>query len=367
MSADPLTVIQNRLDDEAIPIQWLANMNPILSGLWRIKDLFPAIGLVCTYGASSSGKTFLIVDIVCHIAAGLNWGERRTKQGVVIYIAAEAPSSLINRLTLWRDLRAGGADVPLGVFPRTFNLRDPNADLPLLTQWLSTIVSERGPIAAIVVDTLARVMGGGDENATQDMGALISTCDQIRDRFQTLVVLVHHAGKDLSAGARGSSSLRAGVDTEIEVTANGEWHKATWKKQRDGIDGFAYEFKLSPHVIGKDEEGEAVTTCVIDELRFVGEDKPRQKKLTNPERIALDAMHHLLDSATRIASADAMQHGARSLQTIVDKNALRQLCYQRDISDSGSDAKKKAFDRAMKGLQAKRKVNAFGDELWLAD
>ena len=90
---DEVVAIQTRLDDEVMPIEWLSDITPTLSGSWRIKGLLPRTGLACIFGASGSGKTFLALDIACHIATGMSWGERKTAQGVVIYIAAESPAS----------------------------------------------------------------------------------------------------------------------------------------------------------------------------------------------------------------------------------------------------------------------------------
>ena len=367
MSDDRIVGIQSRLDREVMPVQWLSDIKPNLTGAWRIKGLLPRAGLACIFGASGSGKTFIALDIACHIATGKYWGERKTEEGVVIYIAAESPASLNNRAALWRDQNAPDADLPFGIIPRSLNLRDPYVDLPPLIELLTTIEKEHGPIGAVVIDTLARVMAGGDENAAQDMGSLITTCDKIKETFRTLVVLIHHTGKDLAAGARGSSSLRAGVDTEIEVTDNDGWHRASWEKQRDGMSGFYYEFKLEPHILGQDEDGEDVTSCLVVDLQYVDEQKTKPKKLSNPERIALDALNELLNKATRVASNEAMNVGAKVGQTIATKQEWRQLCYDRAISDSGPEAKKKAFKRAVEGLQAKGKVQAYQDEVWLAD
>jgi AAA domain len=366
MSDENVTDIGVRLDREVMPIEWLSDIKPNLTGAWRIKGLLPRTGLACIYGASGSGKTFLALDIACHIATGKAWGDRKTDQGVVIYIAAESPASLNNRASLWRDANAD-TDIPLGIIPRTLNLKDANADLPLLIEWLTAIEKEHGPIAAIVVDTLARSMGGGDENLAKDMGGVIASCDKLREAFKTLVVLVHHTGKNEAAGARGSSSLRAGVDTEIEVTDNDGWHRASWEKQRDGPIGFYYEFKLEPHVIGEDEDGDEVTSCLVVDLKYVGEKQKKATRISPAQKVALDALSDLLDQPCNIASNEAMGTGAKVGQTVGSVDAWRQLCYDRDVSDKTQGAKQKAFKRTVEGLQAKHKVQVYQDEVWLAD
>ena len=61
-------------------------------------------------------------------------------------------------------------------------------------------------------------MPGSDENASKDMGLVIEQCDRLRETFQCLVMPVHHTGKDVARGMRGSSSLDGAVDCAIQVT-----------------------------------------------------------------------------------------------------------------------------------------------------
>src|SRR5690606_13091125 len=85
----------------------------------------------------------------------------------------------------------------------------------------------------IVIDTLARSIVGVDENSAKDMGGVIKHLDQLRRATGSTILLVHHTGKDASAGARGSSALRAAMDTELEVTAAGQLMTLKVKKQRE--------------------------------------------------------------------------------------------------------------------------------------
>ena len=53
----------------------------------------------------------------------------------------------------------------------------------------------------IEIDTLSRIMAGGDENNAADMTALIRNIDTLRAATGAHVVLVHHTGKDTARGA----------------------------------------------------------------------------------------------------------------------------------------------------------------------
>ena len=56
--------------------------------------------------------------------------------------------------------------------------------------------------ALIVVDTLARSMGAGDENTAKDIAMFIRNCDLLRQSTGAHVMLIHHTGKDEGRGAR---------------------------------------------------------------------------------------------------------------------------------------------------------------------
>ena len=72
-------------------------------------------------------------------------------------------------------------------------------------------------IKLIVVDTLARSFGGGNENAPQDMGEFINSCDELMHEFGATVLIVHHVGKDAQSGARGHSSFFGALDTSMTI------------------------------------------------------------------------------------------------------------------------------------------------------
>ena len=95
------------------------------------------------------------------------------------------------------------------------------------------------------------------------MGALIGACDAIRAELACTVILIHHAGKDTTKGARGHSSLRAAVDTEIEVTGLVNPRLATVRKQRDLPSGDVFAFDLEVVDLGTDKETyDPISACV---------------------------------------------------------------------------------------------------------
>lgn len=227
---------------------------------WIIKGIVPRAGLAVIYGASGSGKTFLTLDMVAAVVRGLPWRDAVSKQGRAVYVVAEGASGFRNRLEAYCEFH--------GVDPSQFDI-GVIADAPNLlakddVRDLIKALIAFGTVDLIVIDTYARAMAGGNENDAKDVGQAVAHCDIIHRKTGALVVLVHHSGKDATRGARGSGALRAAADLEIEVTKTNEFRAATITKQKDGEDGQEFRFKLAEVVIGEDEDGEAITSCVIE-------------------------------------------------------------------------------------------------------
>lgn len=136
------------------------------------------------------------------------------------------------------------------------DLLHPNADLRPL---IAAIAALEVPVGLVVIDTLARALAGGDENASTDMGALVNHLDVLRKASGAHLLAVHHSGKDALKGARGWSGLRAATDTEIEI-AEGQ---ITVMKQRDLDREWTAAFFLDVVELGRDAEGDPVTSCTI--------------------------------------------------------------------------------------------------------
>lgn len=247
------------------------------------------------YGDSNTGKSFLVLDMAAHVSLGLPWFGRQVKRGAVLYLAAESPKSIQNRSRALADKLGTPLD-NLFITDCPVDIFDENGDTKAIVDTTKAIERSFGvQIVLIVVDTLARAMGGGDENATKDMGVLVQHSDMIKDRTDAHIMFIHHTGKDQSRGARGSSALRAATDTEIEVSdpANGGPKEFKVTKQRD-LDGKGevYGFTLTKVNLGLSNFGALLTTCYVEEAQPAKADP--MSKLKDGEREILDLIRDSL-------------------------------------------------------------------------
>jgi hypothetical protein len=277
---------------DRLPLRFFSDLGSIAPPDRLVRKLLGTTALALVYGPPACGKTFMATDLGLHIALGRGWFGRSVTPGAVIYVAGEGVAGINNRLAGFKARHEPGADVPFVIVPMAINLGPGGGDAERVIAAAAEVEARTGQaVQLIVVDTLARSMGGGDENSTQDMNAFIMACDCIRQRTGATVLIVHHVGKSAQAGARGSSALQAAVDTAIEVEKLDGGRVARVVKQKDGAEGQELGFELEVVEIGQDDEGEPITTCVVHPTADIAKARP---KLTGTEKRAMDVLHNVL-------------------------------------------------------------------------
>lgn len=348
----------------ALPLLYFDEIAPILDAQDFVQGLMITGSSIVVYGQSNAGKTFWITDLALHVAAGQPWRGRRVEQGGVVYCALEGGNGFRNRVSAWKADRKV-ASIPFVAIPSALNLLNPEADTEALIQAIRIAADAMGtPIKLIVIDTLARALAGGNENAPEDMGALVMNMDRIRAATGAAVLFVHHSGKDQAKGARGHSSLQAAIDTEIEVVADevGAGRSATVVKQRELSKGQVFPFALRVVDLGQNRHGEAVTTCVVDH----GDDQtagavPGRRRLTGHNKRALEVLADLVAT-----SGQAGHPGVPSGALSVPDKWWRERFYDRAMPADSDEAKQKAFRRASETLINTHVVGMANRRVWIA-
>lgn len=252
---------------------------------WVIDGFLPEIGLAVVYGPSGGGKTFVTLDMALSVAHGIPWHGKATKKRGVVYIAGEGAAGLGKRVSAWHRVHGlSTKGVSFHVLPTAVNMLEASADVAALTE----AILQFGDIGVAVIDTLARAFIGGDENDARDMGTFVSNCDRVRDAIGGLVMPVHHTGKDKDKGARGSSALRAALETEISVEKMDGLPNLTVRitKQKDDEEGPPMAFRLQKVEVTHPTTGEVATSCVV----MIDIAPVRRQKLGDTQQTIVDAM-----------------------------------------------------------------------------
>jgi hypothetical protein len=113
-------------------------------------------------------------------------------------------------------------------------------------EFVKAVRSVSGDHRLIIIDTLARNFGEGNESLAQDMNSFVSGCDQLRAEFPgTTVLVVHHSGKDQRKGARGSLALQGATDAVFALIRSGDARKLINEKQKDGEEAKPISLELA--------------------------------------------------------------------------------------------------------------------------
>jgi hypothetical protein len=240
------------------------NLEDVLSQpsmAWLIKHLIGRESLGVFYGKPGAGKTFLSLALALSIGHGRQCFGRRTVQGGVAIIAGEGAGGLRNRVKAWHDHHGlDAARCPtVQVLPHPVNLLDADAVEALVRDMAHRFDGE--PVRAIIIDTLARCFGDGDENRQPDMARFIEACDLLRRTFGCAIIIIHHTPKEAD-DMRGSGALEGACDFVVRVGKSDRGFEAFIRKQKDGPSGIAFGFEMLSHEVGIDEDGETITSLV---------------------------------------------------------------------------------------------------------
>jgi hypothetical protein len=262
---------------------------------FMIKGVLPEqADLIVVYGASGSGKSFMVLDMAMALVRDVPWRERKVRRKRVLYIAAEGGGGVAQRLRAYSQHHGVSLkDLPLGVIHDAPNLMVED-DVTALVQ----AIIDAGGADLIIIDTLAQATPGANENSGEDMGLALKHTRAIRKATGAVIMLVAHTGKDQAKGIRGWSGLNAASDTSIEVfrpeDSDARLLKVT--KQKDGRDDLSWGFKLESVLIGLDSDGEEITSLVVTEAE-VPVPAPKEpkgvRKLGGWERAVMDHIQTL--------------------------------------------------------------------------
>lgn len=255
---------------------------------YLIKGVLPAIGLAQIFGDSNVGKSFIAIDMGCHIACGIPWRGMRVKKTGVVYVAAEGLGGLAARLAAW--------SIRMGELPDRFWIREWPVGLtvPGAAAMVAEDIAELPyPVGLIILDTFAGNFGVGSENDAADMAAALLGMKALG--YQRMSLNIHHTGHQDKQRSRGHSSLYAAIDVELMVARQGDSDivMLSHTKVREGERITPMAFRLERvDLPWADEDGEPMNSAVaVPADAHPEEDKP--EPLGGKQALALQALKDL--------------------------------------------------------------------------
>ena len=313
---------------------------PVAPG-WTIRKWLPAASLVVLFGEPSAGKSFLGIDLACHVATGMPWNDCRVKQGAVLYISGEGIAGLRRRFAVWQQQNC--------VIPDTLyvNERAVTLDAAGAKAVFDAVGSVPDVPTLIVVDTLSSLMDG-DENSGQDMVRFLNFLKLLLDGTGATVLIIHHVGHGDKSRERGHSSLRGNIDASFRVEKTDEVGTLTCvKPPKDGAKPQPLSFQLEVVTLpdtwnDPEEPEEQVTSCIFRVTGLAGGGgKEKAARLTDNQKLALRALETAMRNSGTMAEVPGL--------LTVPFEVWRQAAYAESIGDTPENSRKN-FGNAYKRL-----------------
>ena len=304
-------------------------------------------------GAPKCGKSFLLLYLAYMLSLGLSVFGRRVKPTKVLYVAAEGEAGIGNRLRALRN-KYGPSE--------NFHFVAQPADLLHHDGDKSALIAAAKAYGAqlVVLDTLSRLLAGGDENSPQDMGTFVRNVGEVRHETGAHVAIVHHGTKASNgSNPRGHSSLTGADDALVEVLKLDDGSRqASVIHAKDDPDGMRWGFKLEPVELGTDGDGDPITTLITVEMNEAPAAAGKEPSVN--ERIGLRTLASAMKASGVIANVgeDGEQLAA------VRVRDWRDWFFREGRPGEAPDTQKHAFNRTVKSLLARGQIGSRDDFVW---
>ncbi|MDP2125280.1 MAG: AAA family ATPase [Parvibaculum sp.] len=264
--------------------------------LHLVRGLLPQVGTTCLFGAPGTGKSFIALDMVLSVAAGLDVLGRKSLQGATVYLTTEGRTGLKARAIAWSLARALDiSNLPIALAEEPMNLRDPQVVATLIDRVRRLEINSGVPCRFICVDTLSQCLFG-DENRQEDMAEFTGAMTRIANTLGAQVCVVHHSGKDKTKGARGSSVINGNFDTLLaldEGDCEGQLVLRTGKQKNDAKSSVC--IMLEKVECGMDGDDEPVYSLVVSDesgalVEAHNDNQPSRPSLTEYGKMTLKVL-----------------------------------------------------------------------------
>lgn len=358
--------VEQTLNHAVISFQFLqvADFAAGKQGGWFIKHVLPRATLGMVYGESGSGKSFAVLDFAACVAQGKPWNNHKTNRARVGYIAAESGGGMRKRLLAYAQYY----QLDLSSLPFYAMAESPSLMRDESVGHIVQSIQACGGLDIIFIDTLIAASPGINENASDDMGAVLWRCQRIHEVSGCMVVLVHHSGKDASRGARGWSGVKGAMDVCLEVSKSEKESDARQilvEKLKDGADGLRFGFRLQELCIGFDEDREEITSCVaVSAEAPAPRSRGRRKGSGSMADVALKALHEALaEHGESMPGSSTVPRGVRAV-TIEKWRGRFRLRYGAGEDMKDDTAFRMAFMRAKEALLKEEKIIISAAFVW---
>jgi hypothetical protein len=335
-------------------LTWFDDIEEGKPKVWTIKGVLGDGEMTTISGLPGTGKSVITGDGCFHVAAGMEWFGRRVTQGMVAYVAAERRALTERRMLALRK-HYGVHDVPLVVISGRLDMTSSLADAKALADVIKQASDDCGQRCVwIVLDTLTRVFGPGDQNASKDMSRFVAACDELIRLTGSHLTIVHHSAWSGERG-KGAIDLDGAVDASFMVAKNAGTYTLKCDGANDGDEGTIATFTLQSVEIATDEDGEPTTAPVV----VPGESVASKLATKGHAKQILEALQQAVAKEGALPDGPSFPDGVR----VVNEQQWRSMYYDSEPSTVTGTLQKR-FVRAKADLIARNQVSEVGQWFW---
>jgi AAA domain len=277
-------------DNSRFQVTWFDDVDKSPAKESIVKGLIGAGEFSLWVAKPGTAKSVLLCDIGCHIAAGLDWHGRKVTQGLVVFFAAERKSLTERRIAAWRKTH-DVTGIPFAVVGGKLDLTTGLIDAKALAATIKALEEKSGlPCRLVILDTVTRTFGAGDQNSSKDMQKFIQSADELTRATGSHVAAIHHSGWVGDRG-KGAVDLDGAVDVSYGISVVGKGPTKVFKLEctgaNDGDEGDITSFRLDSVELGTDADGNVTDAPVVVQVDGAKHDGSNLKGNTGK---ALDAL-----------------------------------------------------------------------------
>ncbi|NRP70186.1 Regulatory protein RepA [Ensifer psoraleae] len=307
-----------------------------------IKGLVAEGDVACIVGAPGVGKSLLAPRLAYAVAQGQDIFGMRVRQGGVLYVAAEDQHGMRARVAALRREHGEADD-----FALVAGVSDLLSKGSEHLKRLKAAVKDRRP-SLVIIDTLAMAFPCLEENSAEGMGRVVAVARSLT-QWGAAVILIHHDTKDGQQGLpRGHSLLNGALDVSLHLSRGEDGIvRAKLTKNRNGSTERDIAFTIGTQALGLDDDGDPITAAVCRELD-PGSAPERKDHLSPSEKSAFRILADLIE-------AEGVEINRRRG---IQKDRWRDVCIASGELSAADDrdGHKRAFNRALKKLRDKRRI-----------
>jgi hypothetical protein len=294
-----------------------------------VDGILPAQALAMCHADESQLKSFVVLDLLCHIATGKAWhGHKIKTPGKVVIVVGEGGSGIAKRLRAWSQYHGVSLQGKLFV-------RKPRAGVPPFAllekghvEGLLADMKAIDDVVAIVFDTLSSILPGVDMNGgiAGEMLQAESLARRIVAEAGVTCLFVHH-NNGAGQGPRGATSFRNAMDmrfsTKAEKDAHGIPTSVTVHCEKPRDDEPFRDLKFTVHVKPVPTDDDPHSTSLVMDANYSAPEQSESKEERQYRQLLI-----LLFNQGASASSTKWENDARLHHNINHKdyvNAVRDM------------------------------------------